>query len=69
MTFLIMLSDVGYGPTIEDWRAHCDRVLHDHGARVGLGLPRDQRRFGDLRDALDFDDLLIRQKYRLHREP
>ena len=62
MTICITLFDRGYGPSIEDWRALRDQVLADQGARFELGPPRkgtggwNRRWFGDVRDALEFDD-------------
>ncbi len=62
MTICISLFDRGCGPSIEDWRALRDQVLADQGARFELGPPRkgtggwNRRWFGDVRDALQFDD-------------
>lgn len=62
MTFCIGLRDRGCGPSIEDWRALRDQVFSDQGARFEFGPPRkgtggwNRRWFGDVRDALEFDD-------------
>ncbi len=55
MSLDITLWDGGHGPAMERWRAIRDQVLSEQGARPERG----QLQFGDVRDALEFDDARV----------
>jgi hypothetical protein len=51
MSLDITLLDGGFGPSIEGWGALRDQVFSNQGALLQQG----RMRFGDVRDALEFD--------------